>query len=398
MALAAACTLTPPETPADKELVSAEAPVFDKRFRDLEPGDLELSRFWVEAPPHDPDEDIPIDHRTVARIVRGVSNGTVNIYTTVLQERRAEIGVDPNEVLPFRIPLVSDVLDVVPFKVPIPFQTEGISLGSGFLINAEGYILTNDHVVRNATDIRIVRSGIREEFSARIIGQDRLTDTALLKIDPQPDMTVLPLGNSNALEVGEMVVAVGNPLGLQHTVSSGLISAKERIVPSAVNSLVDFLQTDSAINPGSSGGPLLNLRGEVVGVNTAMITRAQSIGFAIPINSVKQVMPLLIVGETQRGWFGATARPFEPGEARRAGYPNPRAVVIEAVAADSPAADAGVQPADVIVTIDDRPIDDFVAFRRALLGRLPGQKMRLRVSRGGELVDFESVLAAKPGA
>jgi S1-C subfamily serine protease len=316
----------------------------------------------------------------------------------MLQERRAEIGVSPNDVLPFRIPLVSAVLDVVPFKVPIPFRTEGFSLGSGFLINREGYILTNAHVVRNATDIRVVRSGIREEFPARIIGMDRLTDTALLRIDPQPGMTVLPLGDSDQLEVGEMVVAVGNPLGLQHTVTSGLVSAKERIVPSAENTLVDFLQTDSAINPGSSGGPLLNLRGEVVGVNTAIVSNAQSIGFAIPINSVKQVMALLIVGKTERGWFGASARPFEPGEARAVGYPNPSAVVIEEVAADSPAAAAGIRPADVIVSVDGQRVEDFVAFRRQLLGRLPGQKLRLLVSRDGELIEIESLLVARPDA
>jgi S1-C subfamily serine protease len=322
----------------------------------------------------------------------------VNIYTTMLEERRAEIGVSPNEVLPFRIPLVSAVLDIVPFKVPIPFQTEGFSLGSGFLINREGYILTNAHVVRNATDVRVVRTGVRKEFPARIIGRDRLTDTALLKIDAQPDMAVLPLGDSDALEVGEMVVAVGNPLGLRHTVTSGLVSAKERIVPSAENTLVDFLQTDSAINPGSSGGPLLNLHGEVVGINTAMVSEAQSIGFAIPINSVKRVMPLLIVGKTERGWFGASARPFAPGEARSLGYPNPSAVVIDGVAADGPAAASGVRPADVIVAIDGQPIADFVAFRRELIGRLPGQKLRLLVSRGGELIEFESVLAPKPDA
>jgi len=397
-AFAASCSVTPPRAPEGRDLVDPDAPVFDKRFRDLEPGDLELSRFWIEAASHDPEEAIPLDHRTVARLVRAVADGTVNIYTTVLQEQRAEIGVSPNDVIPFRIPLVSAVLDVVPFKVPIPFRSEGFSLGSGFLINREGYLLTNEHVVRNATDVRVVRSGTHEELQARIIGMDRLTDTALLKIEPQPGMTVLTLGDSDGLEVGEMVVAVGNPLGLQHTVTSGLVSAKERIVPGAENTLVDFLQTDSAINPGSSGGPLLNLRGEVVGVNTAIVSNAQSIGFAIPINTVKQVMALLIVGKTERGWFGVSARPFEPGEARAAGYPNPSAVVIEDVADDSPAGAAGIRPADVIVAVDGQRVEDFVAFRRQMLGRLPGQKLRLLVSRDGEIIEFESVLVAKPGA
>lgn len=394
----AACTVSPPRQMSEKSLIDEDAAIFDRRFRGVDPADLELSDFWIEGQSPPAPQPIAIHHRTFSDLVDSVSDGIVNIYTRGLRERQVRVGVSPNDILPIRIPIVSDVLDIVPFKVPIPFRTEGFSLGSGFLINRHGYLLTNAHVVQNATDIRIVRAGRRQELPASIIGLDRLTDTALLRIEPQPDMTVLPLGDSDALRVGEMVIAVGNPLGLNHTVTSGLVSAKERVLPVRGTMVVDFLQTDSAINPGSSGGPLLNVRGEVVGINTAIASDAQSIGFAIPIDIVKDIMPLLIVGKTDRGWFGAAARPFEPGEAQALGYPNPRGVVIEAVEDDSPAKAAGVLPDDVIVRIDDRDIESFVVFRRQILGLLPGQEIRLTLFRNGALREITSTLAANPGS
>jgi len=295
--------------------VSEDDPVFDTRFREIDPSDLDLSDFWTEATPPPADEEIPINHRTYAKIVSSVADGIVNIYTTMLEEREARLGIDPGDLLPFRIPIISPVLDFIPFQVPIPYEDKGYSLGSGFLINEGGFILTNAHVIRNATDIRVVRAKSREEFPARIVGVDPATDSALIRIEPQPDMQVLQLGSSDALEVGEIVMAVGNPLGLNHTVSSGLISAKERLIAEDSASLLDYLQTDTAINPGSSGGPLLNLHGQVVGINTAIASDAQNIGFAIPIDTIKQVIPILISGNAERGWFGASARPAEPGEA-----------------------------------------------------------------------------------
>ena len=146
------------------------------------------------------------------------------------------------------------------------------------------------------------------------MGADRITDTALILIQPDHLLTVLPLGNSESLRIGEMVLTIGNPLGLRHSVTSGIVSATERISPGLSEKLVDFVQTDSAINPGSSGGPLVNLYGEVVGINTAMISNAQSIGFAIPINTVKKVMPMLVLGKTERGWLGVQAVPLMPNK------------------------------------------------------------------------------------
>jgi serine protease Do len=394
----AGCSVAPPRQPPEKPLVSDEAPIFDQTFRDIELGDLELSDFWIDAERPSEGEEVPLHHRTVVELVDRTRNGVVNIYTRVLEERTALFGISPNDLLPIRIPLLSAVFDVVPWKVPIPFRTEGVSLGSGFLINQHGFILTNAHVVFNATDIQVVFSGREEELPARIVGMDRLTDTALLRVETDSPLTALPLGDSDQLSVGEMVIAVGNPLGLNHSVTSGLVSAKERTVPGPETQLLDFLQTDSAINPGSSGGPLLNLRGEVVGINTAIASDAQSIGFAIPINTVKEVMPLLVVNRTDRGWFGVTARPLAPGEARRLGHSNPRGIIVESVAEGSPAQASGVKPGDLIVRVGDREIDSFALLSRHLLHLLPGDEIHVTLSRGGELVDITSTLIENPAS
>ena len=394
LSLVAGCTFVKLDT--GRQLVNEDDPVFDTRFRELDPADLDLSDFWVDGATPPSDEAIPINHRTYAKIVTSVSDGIVNIYTTVLEEREARLGIAPADLLPFRIPIVSPVLDFLPFQMPIPYEDEGFSLGSGFLINEGGFILTNAHVIRNATDIRVVRAKNREEFPARIIGVDPATDSALIRIEPQPDMRVLPLGSSEALEVGEIVMAVGNPLGLNHTVSSGLISAKQRLVPEDEASLLDYLQTDTAINPGSSGGPLLNLHGQVVGINTAIATRAQNIGFAIPIDTIKRVIPILISGNPERGWFGAAARPASPGEAAELGHSNPSAVIVDEVLDPSPASKAGVRADDLILRVGGQEIPDFIAFRHQLISLRPGNTLELTILRDGEQIEISSTLVAPP--
>jgi S1-C subfamily serine protease len=283
----------------------------------------------------------------------------------------------------------------MPFKVPIPYQREGFSLGSGFIINRQGYILTNAHVVHNATDIRVLMSDGQQGFPAKIIGMDRLTDTALLKMEADTLLTVCPLGNSDHLRTGEMVVAIGNPLGLRHTVTSGLISAKERISPGLNQKYMDFIQTDSAINPGSSGGPLMNLHGEVVGVNTALVAEAQSIGFAVPINTVKEVMPLLVLGKTERGWFGVRAVPLNAKEAATLNYEGEGGVLVVGVEEGSPADKAGIRKQDIILRLNGLPVRDFIAFRRKLLGLMPGRRIDLEVFRKGEVFEVSGKLVRK---
>ena len=356
------CSVSQTAQQANKILVDKEAPIFDKRFRNISISDINLENFWTRLDDVDESADrepVPIHNQTFAHITQKVKPAVVNIYTVRLEEKSAKFGINPNDLLPFNIPIVSSILNFVPFQVPVPFNEKGFSLGSGFLVNQEGYILTNAHVISNAVDIRVVLFEQKKEYSARIIGIARLTDTALIKIEPDFLPQVLPFGDSDALQIGEVVLAMGNPLGFQHSVTSGLISAKERVSPRAHNRMVNFLQTDSAINPGSSGGPLVNLYGEVVGINTAIIQQAQLIGFAIPINTVKEVMGMLVTGETERGWFGASAIPVSEEEAAELGYDRSFGLIIKGVEEASPAQVSGLKEKDIIVEFNHQPIKKF---------------------------------------
>ncbi len=390
-----ACTISNVPENMKEDLVGHENPIFDKRFEELSFSDLNLERLWRNKVYPNNREGIVIHQYTFANIADTVKDGVVNIYTRRLEEKKAQFGVSPNDILPIRIPILSNIFDIIPFKVPIPFREEGFSLGSGFIINENGYILTNAHVIHNATDIRIVLAGTRREYPAKIIGSDRMTDTALIKIEPDHPLTALPLGSSDDLKIGEMVLAIGNPLGLQHTVTSGIISAKGRIAPELNDQLVDFLQTDSAINPGSSGGPLLNLDGAVVGINTAVISTAQSIGFAIPIDTVKEVMSMLVLDKTERGWLGIIASPLPLEKMAKLPSTDDWGILVEEVEKGSPAEKAGMKPNDIIVALDKEPLKTFLLFRRKLLGMAPGQTIHLTTYRDGTKMEITSTLGKK---
>ncbi len=390
------CTVVPVDDPSQEEIVPRDAAVYDDSLSDVDPEELDLSDFW-SAPPEGPGRPpVPIHSHTVAELAERISPAVVNLYTTAVQKKQARVGINPNDLLPIRLPVVSRVIDFVPWKLPIPFRGEAYSLGSGFLINDRGYIVTNAHVVHNAVEIRAVRLGGREEVTARIVGRDPLTDTALLKIPPPDDGAFLPLAGSEPVRVGELVVAVGNPLGLSNSVTMGVVSAVERTVPVLDPPVVDFVQTDTAINPGNSGGPLVNLHGEVVGINTAIADQAQSIGFAIPVEILKSVMPLLAVDRPQRGWFGAGVRPVMVEERRELPDGEPTGVVVVSVASEGPARDVGMREGDRIVRVDGHPIDRIVAFRRAIIAMRPGQTVSLEVLRGGERLELSAELTERP--
>ena len=391
----AACSVSGPLPPGDESLVPADAPIYDRSLQGVGLDTLNLENFWHERPGERP--HIVLHNRTFSDVASAVRDGVVNIYTRRVEKRELRLGIHPNDLLPIRIPIASAILDVIPFQVPVPFQAEGLSLGSGFIVNEAGYILTNAHVIENATDIRIVFSGSRREYAARIVGADRLTDTALLRLEDAPPVHPLALGRSSDLEVGEIVMALGNPLGLSHTVTQGLVSATERVVPGEGAPLVDFIQTDSAINPGSSGGPLINLYGEVVGINTAIVSSAQLIGFAVPIDTVKSVLPLLIVGGERRGWLGISIA-HEDGEARTRLLEESLVpgVVVETVEADSPAASAGILPGDRIVGLNGAPIPDVLSLQRQMVGMLSGETVRFIVRRADGIFSVDATLSPRP--
>jgi serine protease Do len=257
------------------------------------------------------------------------------------------------------------------------------SLGSGFIINKTGFILTNDHVVEDARTILVtLRDG--REYEAKVVGRDSRTDIALIRIDAPRELPVAPLGNSDDLRVGEWVMAIGNPFGFDHTVTAGIVSAKGRYIPGNYD---DFIQTDASINPGNSGGPLINLRGAVVGVNSAIFTRtgtSMGIGFAIPVNLVKEELPQLSSsGKVVRGWLGVYIQLLSPDLAHKVGLGEPHGAVVSEVVDKSPAALAGLKHGDIIVELDHHPVEDSRALPRAV-GRIPiGRTVTLRIIRGG---------------
>ena len=257
------------------------------------------------------------------------------------------------------------------------------SLGSGFIISADGYIVTNNHVVEGADVIRVAMGEKKEDsYTAEVIGTDPDTDLALLKIDAK-NLPSLTFGDSEALLVGEWVLAIGNPLGLDHTVTAGIVSAKGRNIQSG--SYDDFLQTDASINPGNSGGPLLNMQGKVIGINTAIAQRAQGIGFAIPSNLAQKVITdLKDHRKVSRGWLGVTIQDVSEATAKALGMKKNAGALIGSVMKDEPADRAGVKAGDVILSLNGQSVDDADALLRRVAMLAPNSTATLVVWRDGK--------------
>jgi serine protease Do len=254
--------------------------------------------------------------------------------------------------------------------------------GSGVVISADGYLLTNNHVVEDAKEV-IVTVGEKEEYKAQVIGRDPKTDLAVLKITPKESLPVAVLGDSSQLNVGDWVLAIGNPFGLSHTVTSGIVSAKGRVI--GAGPYDNFIQTDASINPGNSGGPLYNMKGEVVGINTAIIPYGQGIGFSIPINTAKPLIPQLVAkGEVTRGYLGVNIQPLTPHLARSLKLAESKGALVSDVTPGSPAAKAGILPGDVIVSFDKKTVEDARALS-ALVAETPvGQEISVTLFRKGQ--------------
>jgi serine protease Do len=279
-------------------------------------------------------------------------------------------------------------------------------LGSGFIIDQDGSILTNNHVVENADKI-VVKLATGEEYQAKVIGRDAKTDIAIIKIEAKSVLPTAPFGDSDRLEVGEWVLAIGNPFGLDNTVTSGIVSAKGRHLGSGPYD--SFIQTDASINPGNSGGPLINLRGEVVGINSAIFTQTGGnigIGFAIPINLVKELLPQLKgKGKVTRGFLGVQIQRITPDIAESLGLEKSRGALVASLSKDAPAEKAGVKVGDVIIEFDGKEIRDSNDLP-IIVARTPvGQRVRMKVLRDkkevtlnitvGELKEEEVVASVK---
>jgi serine protease Do len=253
------------------------------------------------------------------------------------------------------------------------------SLGSGFIIDKEGYIITNNHVVEKAEEIKVKLSDQQKEYDAQIIGTDPRTDLALIKIKGAGNFPVVHIGDSDTLEVGEWVVAIGNPFGLEQTVTTGIISAKGRVI--GAGPYDDFLQTDASINPGNSGGPLFNLKGEVVGINTAIVAGGQGIGFAIPVNMAKRLLPQLKKGRVTYGYLGVLPQDVTPELAESFGLKDTTGVLIGDVISGEPAEKGGMKKGDVVLEFNGKTVENAHQFRK-IVGDTPvGTKAKITVWR-----------------
>ena len=256
------------------------------------------------------------------------------------------------------------------------------SMGSGFVISADGYIVTNNHVVDGADEVKVQFRNNEKPLSAKIIGRDPETDLALLKIEGRSNLPYLEFGDSSKIKVGEWVLAIGNPFGLENTVTLGIVSAKGRII--GAGPFDNFLQTDASINPGNSGGPLIDLDGKVVGINTAIVASGQGIGFAIPSNMARDVITQLREGKSvKRGWLGVSIQDIDENTAKALGMDNTKGALITSVMEGQPAAKAGVRTGDVITAVAGEKVENSNELLRRVAALRPGESAELTIVRKG---------------
>ncbi len=281
--------------------------------------------------------------------------------------------------------------------VPRQRQYKQRGAGSGFIISKDGYILTNNHVVEGADKIT-VRLSDEREFKAKVIGTDPQSDVALIKIDGR-NLPVLPLGDSDRIQVGEWVIAIGNPFELYQTVTVGVVSAKGRN-RMGISEYENYIQTDAAINPGNSGGPLLNIHGQAIGINSAIFSRSggyMGIGFAIPINMVKKIeQQLLKSGKVTRGWLGVVIQDLNEDLAKSFDLKTKKGVLISQVSQDSPAGKAGLKDGDVVVAIDGKPVENVAELRNTIAMTAPGTELVLKVIRNGKTYSIPVTIGEQP--
>ena len=314
-----------------------------------------------------------------ASLAKRIGPSVVNVSTTQVRKAAQDVRRHPSVI---KIPWANSGKDFLAAGAVRAGQQRQNGLGSGFIIDSNGTILTNYHVVDGAQKISVVLSD-GKTYDAKVIGKDQKTDIAVIKIDAGQALPAVTFGDSDRLEVGEWVMAIGNPFGLDHTVTSGIVSAKGRQI--GAGPYDNFIQTDASINPGNSGGPLLNLRGEVVGINTAIFSQSGGnigIGFAIPTNSIKELLPQLKdKGKVVRGYLGTTVQKITPDIAESMGLKQVRGALVAEVMKNTPAERAGVKTGDIIVGFDGKEIKESSDLPTQVARVAPGTTVQLKVLR-----------------
>ncbi len=325
--------------------------------------------------------------KAFSEIVNAVSPAVVNISTTkVIRRDTSPFSEDPffDFFRPFH-----------DFGLPKKWKEQ--SLGSGVVVSKDGYIITNNHVVEQSEDIRVILYDKRS-FRGKVVGSDPKTDIAVVKISAD-DLPTVPWGDSDRLQVGEFVLAIGNTFGLSHTVTMGIISAVGR-ANVGIADYEDFIQTDAAINPGNSGGPLVNIKGELIGINTAIFSRSggyQGIGFAVPSNMARLVMDQLMKqGKIVRGWLGVTIQDITPELSQKFGLKDSKGALVGDVSKGSPAEKAGITRGDVILEFNGKEIKSVGSLRNMVAQSKVGSQMKVKILRNGREYEFTAVIAELP--
>ena len=322
-------------------------------------------------------ETAPYPRRdAVVRAVEQASAAVVNISAEQIHEQQSPFSRGAGD--PFFDQFFRDFFDSFG---PRQYKTQ--SLGSGVIISPEGYILTNDHVVSKAAKIT-VRLADQREFSATLVGSDPKSDLAVLLIKADPAPPYIGMGRADDLLIGESVIAIGNPFGLSHTVTTGVVSAVNRSIRTGNRTYQDFIQTDASINPGNSGGPLLNINGELIGINTAIYQKAEGIGFAIPIDRARRIYEDLVTyGRVNKPWVGIFLQDLTPSLARHFGVSPEEGVLISKVVKGGPGDRAGVREGDLIVQIGTRRVKNREGYLSLIEGYRPGEKIPISLLRKG---------------
>ncbi|HYA03744.1 MAG TPA: Do family serine endopeptidase, partial [Syntrophobacteria bacterium] len=320
-------------------------------------------------------EEVAGPENPFVRVAEMVTPSVVNISTVTTGKAR-----NPSEQFrPFgNDPFFRDFFDR--FFEGMPRQHRQTSLGSGVIIDKGGLILTNNHVIKDADEIT-VKFANKQEAKGKIVGTDPKTDLAVIRVSTKEDLPVVALGNSDALHVGQWAIAIGNPFGLDHTLTVGVISATGRSEV-GIAAYENFIQTDASINPGNSGGPLLNIRGEVIGINTAIVASGQGIGFAIPVNMARKVMDDLVKkGKVTRGWLGVGIQPLTPELAKSFALSADEGILVNQVMPKSPAEAAGLKTGDLILSVDGRPVKDPRELQRIIAETEIGKSLAFTILR-----------------